>query len=41
MATQGKYVRAAGLVLHVLLGALVVFAGVTKLSGMIPADATQ
>ena len=41
MEARGKYFRVAGLVLHVLLGALVIFAGVTKLSGMIPADATQ
>jgi hypothetical protein len=39
MATPGKYGRMAGLVLHGLLGGLMIFAGVMKLAGMIPADA--
>ena len=41
MVKPGKYGRIAGLVLHVLLGGLVLFAGVMKLAGMIPPDATQ
>jgi hypothetical protein len=41
MATPGKYGRVFGLVLHVLLGGLMIFAGVMKLSGMIPPEATQ
>ncbi len=40
MAPSRKWVRIAGLVLHVLLGALMIFAGVMKLAGMMPpADA--
>jgi hypothetical protein len=41
MAMPGKYVRVGGLVLHVLLGGLMIFAGVMKLAGMMPPEATQ
>jgi NADH:ubiquinone oxidoreductase subunit 2 (subunit N) len=41
MATPGKYGRIAGLVLHVLLGGLIMFAGAMKLAGMMPPEATQ
>jgi hypothetical protein len=41
MATPGKYGRIAGLVLHVLIGGLMIFAGVMKLAGMIPPEAAQ
>src|SRR5262249_47389548 len=37
----GKYGRIGGLMLHVLLGGLMVFAGVMKLAGMMPPEATQ
>ena len=41
MATPGKYGRIVGLVLHVLFGGLMIFAGVMKLAGMMPPEATQ
>jgi hypothetical protein len=41
MATPGKYGRMAGLVLHVLLGAMLIVAGVMKLAGMMPPEVTQ
>ena len=41
MATPGKYGRIVGLMLHVLLGGLMIFAGVLKLAGMMPPEATQ
>jgi hypothetical protein len=41
MAMPGKYGRIVGLVLHVLLGGLMIFAGVMKLAGMMPPEATQ
>jgi hypothetical protein len=41
MAMRGNYGRIAGLVLHVLVGGLMIFAGVMKLAGMIPPEATQ
>jgi hypothetical protein len=41
MAAPGKYGRIAGLVLHVLLGGLLIFAGVMKLAGKIPAEALE
>ncbi len=37
----GKYGRIGGLILHVLLGGLMIFAGVMKLAGMMPPEATQ
>jgi DoxX-like family len=37
----GKYGRIGGLMLHVLLGGLMIFAGVMKLAGMMPPEATQ
>ena len=41
MVTPGKYGRIVGLVLHVLFGGLMFFAGVMKLLGMMPPEATQ
>lgn len=41
MATPGKYGRIIGLVLHSLIGALLTFAGVMKLAGMMPPEVTQ
>ena len=41
MAKPGKYGRIVGLVLHVLLGGLMIFAGAMKLAGMMPPEATQ
>jgi hypothetical protein len=41
MATPGKYGRIVGLLLHVLIGMLMIFAGVMKLAGMMPPEATQ
>ena len=37
----GKYARIGGLILHVLLGGLMIFAGAMKLAGMMPPEATQ
>jgi hypothetical protein len=37
----GKYGRIGGLILHVLLGGLMIFAGVMKLAGMMPPEAAQ
>jgi hypothetical protein len=36
-----KYGRIGGMVLHVLLGGLMIFAGVLKLAGMMPPEAAQ
>jgi hypothetical protein len=41
MAMPKKYVRIGGLVLHALLGGLMIFAGIAKLAGMMPPEATQ
>jgi hypothetical protein len=41
MTKPGKYGRIVGLVLHVLFGGLMIFAGVMKLAGMMPPEATQ
>ena len=41
MATPGTYRRMGGLVLHVLIGGLMILAGVLKLAGMMPPEATQ
>ena len=41
MATPGKYGRIVGLVLHVLVGGMMIFAGMAKLAGMLPPEATQ
>jgi uncharacterized membrane protein YphA (DoxX/SURF4 family) len=41
MVTTGKYGRVGGLVLHVLLGAVMIFAGTMKLTGMMPPEAAQ
>jgi hypothetical protein len=41
MVKPGNYGRIAGLVLHVLLGGLVIFAGSMKLAGMMPPEATK
>ena len=41
MMVPGKYGRIGGMMLHVLLGGLMIFAGVMKLAGMMPPEATQ
>ncbi len=41
MATTGKYRRIGGLILHILLGGLILFAGTMKLAGKMPPEATQ
>jgi hypothetical protein len=41
MAMPGKYGRIVGLVLHVVIGGLMIFAGMMKLAGMMPPEATQ
>jgi hypothetical protein len=41
MTTPGKYGRIGGLLLHVVVGGLMIFAGVMKLAGMMPAEAAQ
>jgi hypothetical protein len=41
MVSPGKYGRIGGLVLHVLLAGMILFAGSIKLAGMMPAEAAQ
>ncbi len=37
----GKYGRIVGMVLHVLIGGLMIFAGTMKLAGLMPPEAAQ
>ena len=41
MVKPGKTCRIVGLVIHVLIGALLIFAGVMKLAGMVPPEAKE
>jgi hypothetical protein len=41
MVLPGTYGRIGGLMLHVVLGGLMIFAGLMKLAGMIPPEAAQ